>query len=177
MKEVLLAMADYNEKAGKALCALLESLPEPVHSELPSKDAGVYFKSINGIMEHVAWAMALWLQRFASFGDYACLRKHTLVTSDLAALRESIRGQPNKTAALMHEAAGLIREFVAGLSDAELGRTVNYKATDGTPFTRTLWHTVMQVLNHGTHHRGEISAILDQNGIDNDLNSFISYMY
>lgn len=33
-------------------------------ADLRSRDVGVYYKSIDGTIVHMAWALALWLKRF-----------------------------------------------------------------------------------------------------------------
>lgn len=172
MKEVLSAMAAYNAKAFDALLDILSSTPLPVRC----KDVGVYFKSIDGITEHMAWAQALWLQRFASFGRYACLEESPIVAKPLDELKAELKGDSGRISALLRDTSALLARFIEELPGAEFTRRVRYRATGGDELERTFWHAITQVLNHGTHHRGEISAILDMNGVKNDINSFVSYM-
>ncbi len=172
MKEVLEKMAHYNAKAGDAMLELLAKAP----SDIAAKDVGAYFKSIDGITEHMAWAVVLWLKRFAGFGTYACLATSALVAKPLDEIGSETKGNREKTASLFREANELLSRFVSELPSGDFGRRVRYRTTDGNELERTLWHTVFQVLNHGTHHRGEISAILDMNGVANDFNSFVTYM-
>ncbi|HAE23395.1 MAG TPA: hypothetical protein DCG47_13910, partial [Spirochaetaceae bacterium] len=87
MKEVLAAMAAYNAKAFDALLDILATLSSP----LRAKDTGAYFKSIDGIAEHMAWAQALWLKRFASFGRYACLEDSPLLARSLDELKAELK--------------------------------------------------------------------------------------
>lgn len=172
MKEVLSAMAAYNAKAFDALLDILSALPPP----LRSKDTGAYFKSIDGTIEHMAWAQALWLQRFASFGRFACLEESPLVARPLDELKAELKGDSGRLAALLRDTSALLARFIGELPEEEFDRRVRYRTTGGDELERTFWHTIMQVLNHGTHHRGELSAILDMNGVKNDMNSFVSYM-
>jgi uncharacterized damage-inducible protein DinB len=172
MKEVLAAMAAYNAKAFDAVLDILAAIPSP----LRSKDTGAYFKSIDGITEHMAWAQALWLQRFAAFGSYACLEQSPLVAKPLDELKAELKGDSGRLSALLRDTSGLLARFIGELPEAEFDRRVRYRTTDGNELERTFWHAIMQVLNHGTHHRGELSAILDMNGVKNDFNSFVSYM-
>ena len=172
MKELLMATAEYNRKATETLITLLESVP----ADTREKDAGLYFRSMDGVLEHLAWAGLLWLKRFASFGDYPVLKASPLVALDLEEARSAIKGNAKETIALLRNTNSLMAEFIAALPEAELPRRVTYRTTDGQEMQRILWHTLMQALNHGTHHRGELSAVLDQHKIKNDLNNFISYV-
>lgn len=172
MKEVLAAMAAYNAKAFDALLDILDASP----SAMRSKDIGVYFKSIDGITEHMAWAQALWLQRFASFGRYACLAESALVAKPLDEHKAELKGDNGRRTELLRDTSALLERFIRELPEEDFDRRVRYRTTDGNELERTFWHAIMQVLNHGTHHRGEISALLDMNGVKNDINSFVSYM-
>jgi uncharacterized damage-inducible protein DinB len=172
MKDVLIPMADYNAKAMDAALAAIAKAP----AGLAAKDVGAYFKSLDGIVEHMAWAQVLWLKRFAGFGSFPSLASSELVARPLDDTKREVTGKPAAAAALLRESAALLARFVAELPEAELGRRVRYTTTDGKELERTFWHAVFQVLNHGTHHRGEISVILDMNGAANDFNSFVSYV-
>ena len=63
-------------------------------------------------------------------------------------------------AARLIEGAARWRPWLASLPDERLDGRIDYRGTDGQarslPFSPTLAH----VFNHGTHHRGQISAAL-----------------
>lgn len=53
-----------------------------------------------------------------------------------------------------------MRALLAGLSDADLDRTVQYPVEEGVIRVRVLWHCLVHVANHGTQHRAEAAALL-----------------
>ncbi len=53
-----------------------------------------------------------------------------------------------------------VRAFLAGLDDARLAADFSYTNTRGQPFTLPLGPVMLHVANHGTHHRGELVAML-----------------
>ncbi|MBI2216815.1 MAG: DinB family protein [Candidatus Rokubacteria bacterium] len=58
---------------------------------------------------------------------------------------------------------GLEREqqaFVDGLTEADLGRAVEFKDTRGQPFRQPLAGLLQHVANHATHHRSEVATML-----------------
>ncbi len=170
MKAMIAALAEYNEMADRAMLEILDGLdPGALDAE-----TGTYFKSLHGTVAHLAWAGALWLRRFASFGEWKAA-KGSFGGRELDALKAEAKADWKAARALLVEGDAALRALVAEIPEGEFGKRVAYKTTDGTPLERTLWHALVQVLNHGTHHRGEISAMLDRAGVENDFNSFVSY--
>jgi uncharacterized damage-inducible protein DinB len=52
-----------------------------------------------------------------------------------------------------------MREYLAALTDESLAKPLRY-AVNGQQRERTRWHVLFHVVNHGTHHRGEVAAAL-----------------
>jgi uncharacterized damage-inducible protein DinB len=170
MKDVLEALAEYNAKADLAMLGILDGLPAGRLDE----ETGTYFRTLHGTVAHLAWAGALWLRRFASFGDWKTA-KAAFAGRGLDALKAEAKADWKAARALLVESDGHLRALVAEIGDGELRRRAAYKTTEGEPRERMVWHALVQVLNHGTHHRGEVSATLDRMGVANDFNSFVDY--
>ena len=173
MKQVLQRMAEYNIKASEALLAIIDKAP----LDLSSKEAGIYYKSIDGTIEHTAWASVLWLKRFSGFGSYPCLESSPLLARPLDELTAEMKGNETRSIAVLRESGALLARFIDELPVPEFERRVSYTTSDGKTLERTMWHAIFHVLNHATHHRGEISAVLDQNGVSNDYSGFSLYIH
>jgi len=52
------------------------------------------------------------------------------------------------------------RSWAADLTDESVGKRVQYKDLKGNPYETPLWQIVLHVVNHGTHHRGQVSGFL-----------------
>ena len=52
------------------------------------------------------------------------------------------------------------KQWAAGLSEEFIHGEVSYKDTKGNSYVTPLWQTVLHVVNHGTHHRGQASGFL-----------------
>ena len=65
----------------------------------------------------------------------------------------------------------LLVELIKGMDKEQIEEEItvsNYQ-------TKTVWEILIHTFNHQTHHRGQISQILDENGINNDFSNMIRY--
>jgi uncharacterized damage-inducible protein DinB len=70
-----------------------------------------------------------------------------------------------------------MRDYLASLNDDDLTGLVRYTTDIGQKRERVLWHCLLHVVNHGTHHRSEAAAILteyDQSPGDLDFTVFLN---
>ena len=52
------------------------------------------------------------------------------------------------------------REWAAGLTDEQASGPFFYTDQRGHSWTQPVWQVVLHVVNHGTHHRGQVSGFL-----------------
>jgi uncharacterized damage-inducible protein DinB len=57
-----------------------------------------------------------------------------------------------------------MRDYLVHLTDSDLTSMVRYTTPEGEDRERVLWHCLLHVVNHGTHHRSETAAILTDFG-------------
>lgn len=57
-----------------------------------------------------------------------------------------------------------MRGYLATLREEDLAQPLAYVTTTGRPFSSTLWHILVHVVNHGTQHRSEVAHALTQLG-------------
>jgi uncharacterized damage-inducible protein DinB len=56
--------------------------------------------------------------------------------------------------------------LAAALDDDDLQQIIGYTNIKGVCFKRQLFGLLMHVFNHQTHHRGQITTLLSQAGVD-----------
>ena len=50
--------------------------------------------------------------------------------------------------------------FAAALSESDWERSIAYKSMAGVSYESPLWQMVMHLVNHGTHHRGQVTSMM-----------------
>jgi uncharacterized damage-inducible protein DinB len=149
MKQHFLMLARYNVWATRKLYEHLDGLSDADYR----RDAGLFFGSVHGTLNHLlVGEHELWFRRFAE-GVSPRLRLDEEIEPDRARLRERLldgaaRWQP------------LIESWGSVRFDATLGYTSTKGVAISLPFASTLAH----VFNHGTHHRGQITAAITAMG-------------
>ena len=116
-----------------------------------SRAMGNRFPSIRETLVHVYSAEWVWLSRWQGVSPAAGLSPDRW--PDLASLVTSWR-----------ELEAKIRAVVGGVSDAGIGRVIEYKLLSGQPGKSSFGSMVQHVVNHGTYHRGQITTMLRQMG-------------
>ncbi len=118
-----------------------------VSEEELQRELGASFGSVRGNLAHIAGAQIIWLGRW------------TGAKSDALPL---LQGQARfdhigRAFTASHQE---LRAFVSSLNETDLERTVPYRDTRGERQEGVLWKMMLQVANHGTHHRAETALLL-----------------
>ena len=50
--------------------------------------------------------------------------------------------------------------WMSEFKDDDVSRIIDYKDTKGRPYSQPVWQIVLHLVNHGTHHRGQVSGFL-----------------
>jgi len=148
MKNYFATLARYNAWATRKLYEHVDSLSEDDYR----RDAGLFFTSVHGTLNHLLVGHLLWFRRFAA-GESPRVALNEEVETDRARLRERLIDGAQRWLPL-----------IESLADSRWTGKLDYTSTKGVamslPFAPTLGH----VFNHGTHHRGQITAAITAMG-------------
>lgn len=61
------------------------------------------------------------------------------------------------------------------IEEDDMDRAISYSNTAGTSFSNIVGDMLLQVLNHGTYHRGQIAQLLRAKNIDPPGTDFITF--
>ena len=144
-------MARYNQWMNAKLYDGCASLDDAARKE----DRGAFFKSIHGTLNHLIYADIIWLKRFTG-GSLDGLDPDAGPFDDFDALRA-------RRVALDAELLAWIETLTPEWLAADFSYySMAYKGR----FTRPAWTLVVHLFNHSTHHRGQITTLLTQRGVD-----------
>ncbi|APW41671.1 DinB family protein [Rhodoferax saidenbachensis] len=140
-----LTLARYNGWATRRLLVALE----PVSDAQYRADAGLFFKSIHGTLNHLLVAEhQLWFRRFAEG------------LSPTVALNAEVEPDRTRLAAALQDGALRWEALIATWQDTVWDGALNYTNMRGQPQSLPFAATLAHVFNHATHHRGQITAAL-----------------
>lgn len=129
-------------------------------------DRKAFFGSILGTLNHLTVADIIWLKRFASHpANYSALDPvrslpapnglDQILHPDLQSLSTDRR--------LLDQ---IITRWAHSIADHDLDHVLHYANTKGVVSDKNFFSLVMHFFNHQTHHRGQVTTLLSQAGVD-----------
>lgn len=130
-------------------------------------DRGAFFGSIHGTLNHLMVADKLWLRRFAAQpGGFRALGDEILAMPAFTGLDQQIFDSFDELRAHRVVMDAALEALVAELTPGFVAAPMTYQTTKGQPFTQPAWQVLSHVFNHQTHHRGQVTTLLMQAGVD-----------
>ena len=149
MKHQFATMAKYNAWANRRLYAEARSLPDEAYR----KNIGAFFGGLHGTLNHLLVTDRIWMRRFTGEGEHPA-QLNAIMIDDLTSLEAARKAEDSR-----------IIQYVAGLSEAEIGVDLSYSTTKGVPQRFPLRDLLAHLFNHQTHHRGQAHCILTVLGV------------
>ncbi len=172
MKQALELFSFYGKGVNGKLIGILEKTPE----DQLRKDLHTYYKSILEEFLHMTMSDFNWLKRLRDRFSFPSLVKSTLLQVEAEDLKARIGRTSKDLFAVRREIDALYGELIGEIREEDLEVIVNYKNKRGDDMSKKLGHILMHLFNHQTHHRGEISAMLDIQSISNDYSGMLNYL-
>lgn len=145
------ALARYNRWMNEKLYALCAELPDAERK----RDRGAFFGSIHRTLDHLLYGDLAWLSRCTGHPASMPPLEEELY-ADFDALRAE-RGRVDER--LLAWSAELTRDWL----ESPMRFT---SQTDGVTRELPHWMLVVHLFNHQTHHRGQVTTLLSQLGLD-----------
>jgi uncharacterized damage-inducible protein DinB len=144
--------ARYSRWQNQSVYAACEKLSDDTRK----RNMGAFFKSIHNTLNHLMVADRLWLSRFD--GEPAGVQSLDQVLYVNFDELKKQRGFLDDR----------VDRYVASLSDEALTGVLRYRpmSAPDNEITKPLAECLMHFFNHGTHHRGQVTTLLMQCGVD-----------
>jgi uncharacterized damage-inducible protein DinB len=144
-------MSDYNRWMNERMYESCAALPD----EQRKRDLGAFFKSIHGTLNHLLLADRVWMGRF------------TGVPFKVGSLAQELHADFGALRADRARTDDAISQWAAGLQPADFDRELHYTSIDKPePRRLPLGLTIVHFFNHQTHHRGQLTTLMKQCGVD-----------
>ncbi len=151
-------MARYNAWMNERLYDCCARLTD----EQRKHDAGAFFKSIHGTLNHLLLGDRIWMGRFTD-RPFAV----SSLAQELYADFDRLRAERRQTDAA-------ISAWVGSLDQSDFAGELSYTSVvNPQPRKCPLWLAVAHFFNHQTHHRGQLTTLLSQRGIDPGVTDLI----
>ena len=151
-------MAAYNAEMNRRLYDAAARLSDAERKQ----ERGAFWSSIHGTLNHLLLGDKVWMGRFTG-KPFA----FTSLAQELHADFDELRAER----ASMDKA---IIDWAKALSDEDFSRELSYtSAVKPQPRRYPFWLAVAHFFNHQTHHRGQLTTLLSQRGIDPGVTDLI----
>jgi uncharacterized damage-inducible protein DinB len=167
MTESLRLWARYNLSTDEKVNALLDQLDASEYS----KERNTYYNSLAGLHLHIVQTYKFYqgLIRTNSNGKY--------LVSPLTEPDYEVRPAPlPEVSRLALEYDRLFAEFADQVTKGDLaGPKVPRTMRSGKTYLLSLGDIAAQYWNHAVHHRGQLSQLLDELGVEHDIGGLLTY--
>ncbi len=155
-------MADYNRWMNESIFSAAKQLSE---SDL-AVERGAFFGSIIGTLNHILVGDTIWLKRFSEHPSSLPSLDYVRSIAQPETLDSILYSDFTDLYTYRKKMDGTIVAFCSELTESILESSLAYKNTKGSPFEKSLGALIQHFFNHQTHHRGQVSTLLNQAGVD-----------
>lgn len=151
-------LAAYNRWMNERIFGVCARLSDPARKA----DRGAFFGSIHGTLNHLLLADRLWMSRF------------TGTTFTVGGLDEELFAEFDELRQARAVTDGEIEEWAGALTDEKLAGVLEYTSMmNPEPRRFPMALAVAHFFNHQTHHRGQLTTLLSQLGVDYGVTDLI----
>jgi len=163
-------MADYNHRMNIQFSDVIDKLSD----ERTSEDLGAYFTSIMGTLNHILVGDIIWLSKFSTHSSHYIALKSVLDLPKPTGLNDILFPEFSSFKIARKKVDFLLSNWLkneANLND--FTKNLEYSNTKGIISIRNFGELLCHLFNHQTHHRGQLSTLLNQQGLDVGVTDFL----
>jgi len=134
-------------------------------SEL-NENRGAFFKSVLGTLNHILIGDIIWLQRFTSHSSSKQALSYISSLEKPKSLDSILYPEFDQLCLEREKVDSVIKRWINALSESDLEDSVRYKNMAGEESNKTYSSLISHLFLHQVHHRGQVSVLLSQYGLD-----------
>lgn len=171
-QRVLTLMAEYNRKANRMLISIFRDIQKINESDL-YKETGSYFNSLINSFTHIIKTDIYFFSILRKYSSKKIITNEEILTylNDNFLFNKPIDANLDTLFDTRKKLDDIIIDVINSIDDYNVIIKIDF--ADDT-IKKPIYHIIMHELNHNTHHRGEISAMLDMMGYVNDYSNLIT---
>jgi uncharacterized damage-inducible protein DinB len=156
-------MSDYNQRMNKQIYNVVKALGE---TEI-NADRGAYFKSIIGTLNHILVGDLIWLTRFSMHSERYISLQALAVFPKPTGLDQIIFADFKSLFETRQKVDLLISTWLKNeVKENDFNAFLRYSNMKGVVSEGDFGELVSHLFNHQTHHRGQLSTLLNQMNYD-----------
>jgi uncharacterized damage-inducible protein DinB len=155
-------MAQYNQWMNRKIYATAGQLPEATLKA----DKKAFFGSILGTLNHLMVGDIIWLKRFAMHPANHKALETVRSLAQPKSLGQQLYSNYEALKVEREQLDEIIMNWCYELCLEDLHHKLYYKNMKGQPAVKLFGHLVLHLFNHQTHHRGQVTTLLSQEGLD-----------
>lgn len=129
-------------------------------------DRGAFFGSILGSLNHIYVADIIWLNRFSHHPRGYLALSQLPKLSSYTVLDQTIANDLETMTRIRQELDEIIINWCQEIIPEELATNLQYQDTKCNPYQKNFGQLIYHFFNHQTHHRGQITTLISQQGLD-----------
>ena len=162
LKATFELMSNYNQWMNNNLYEAAAKLSD----ENIREDQGAFFCSLLGTLNHILVGDIIWLKRFAQHPKCYPALVYVQDLPQPTSLDQILHAETHTLLDARQKLDQVIIDWCHEVKERDLSGTLTYTNTKGKKFARNFGYLIQHFFNHQTHHRGQASTLINQNGVD-----------
>jgi len=135
-------------------------------NDLLKKETHSFFPNIISYWNHILFGDLILINRLAlnQIGQLSTADLTSFPTAESA--QDIYYSNLSDIADLRKQVDELLIQFSNNLTEDECDKHISYTSTEGVSVTKAVADVTQHIFNHQTHHRGQLSCVLSQLGVD-----------
>ena len=131
-----------------------------------TRTSTAFFGSVFATLNHILVADTIWLKRFAGHPTgFEALQPLVEITAPVS-LSQTLFAELAQLETARRTMDEVIIRLCSEAVDEDYAMSLRYVTTSGQAFVNEFSILVQHFFNHQTHHRGQVTTLLSQSGVD-----------